>query len=200
MPKDLPVTPEDLFSLELDYMALGHYHNHRIHNKNNQYLSYSGSSEGKRFHETGERFVNILTYENEKLSLEQKPIQTKKMLSETIDLTTISSEQHLLKTIISLGDANHIARIVLKGNADWTVDIKRLEEKTRESFAYLKIIDEVEMMAHISTFQLEKEDTIRGLFIRKMQDKIKKDPERKKIYQTALKEALFYFSKNQNVL
>jgi len=200
MPKDLPCTPEDLFSLELDYMALGHYHNHRVHSKNNQYLSYSGSTEGKRFHETGERFVNILTYDNEKLSLEQKPVQTKKMLSEIIDLTTISSEQHLLSTITSLGDMNHIARIQLTGSVDWTVDIKNLEDKTRTQFAYLKIIDEVEMMSHISTYQLEKEDTIRGLFIRKMQEKIKKDPERKKIYQTALKEALFYFSKNQNVL
>ncbi|HLD74649.1 MAG TPA: DNA repair exonuclease [Bdellovibrionota bacterium] len=200
MPKDLPCTPEDLFSLKLDYMALGHYHNHRIHREDEQYLSYSGSTEGKRFHETGERFVNILTYENEKLSIEQKSIQTKKMLSETIDLTTVSSEQHLLKTIVACGDANHIARIVLKGNADWTLDLKHLEEKAREHFAYLKIIDEVEITSHISTYHLEKEDTIRGLFIRKMQDKIIKDPERKKIYQTALKEALFYFSKNQNVL
>ena len=200
MSKDLPCTTNDLFKLKLDYLALGHYHNHRVYEQEGKFISYCGSPEGKRFHETGERFVNIIHFENNKVTVQKKEVQTKKMESFSIDLTTISDEKHLIQTIQTHGTNETLSKITLLGCCEFTLNMPSLFEKCFPHFAYLKIDDETEVLQSLPIHNIQGENTIRGLFIRMMREKIQKDPEREKIYHAAIKEAMFYFSKDKNVL
>ncbi len=200
MPKDLPCTTEELFKLKLDYLALGHYHNQRLYEKEGQFISYSGSPEGKRFHETGERFVNIINFENNTVTVQKKAVQTKKMESFTVNMTTISDEKHLIQTIQANGKSEILAKITLSGSCDFSLNTLHILEKCHSHFAYLKIEDETEVLQSLPIHNIEKENTIRGLFIRMLREKIQKNPEKEKIYHTALKEAMFYFSKDKNAL
>ncbi|MBI2608618.1 MAG: DNA repair exonuclease [Deltaproteobacteria bacterium] len=200
MAKDLPCDIKELFELKLDYLALGHYHNYRLYEETGCFISYCGSSEGKRFHEIDERFVNIIEFENDKLIVRKHAIQSKKMLSQNIDLTTISDEKHLIQTLNKLGGEDILALITLEGSPDFQIYSDKIHETCKKNFAYLKLKDNVHVLKSLPIELIEKEDTVRGLFVRKLQDKMKKEPEKEKIYEAALKEGLLYFSKDNNVL
>jgi len=200
MAKDLPCDTQELFALNLDYLALGHYHNYRLYEENGRFVSYCGSSEGKRFHEIDERFVNIIEYDSEKLSVRKHAVQSKKMLSQYIDLTTISDEKHLIQTLLELGGEDILALITLEGTPDFHIYIDTIYETCKKNFAYLKLRDNVRVLKSLPIEMIENEDTVRGLFVRKLQEKMKKEPEKEKIYEAALKEGLLYFSKDHNAL
>ncbi|MBI2027298.1 MAG: metallophosphoesterase [Deltaproteobacteria bacterium] len=206
MPKDLPCSTEDLFALGLNFIGLGHYHNYRLYENNNapsgshplQLISYCGSSEGKKFHESDERYVNVLTYDSEKLLIEKHPVQIKKMRDVEIDLLSVTDIQHLKNKIQEISGPDILAKITLKGEIDFPLHLEPLEEECRKDFTYLKLVDETDLYQKYPVHNIEQEKTIRGLYVRKIQEKIKSNPELKDVYERALKETLNYFAKDHN--
>lgn len=197
--KDFPISEADLFSLNLDYCGLGHYHNSIIYRQNGVIkASYTGTPEGKRFRESGPRFVHLLEFhEGKNLELIQIPVNTRTLFEKELDLFTLPPQSSLEKELIPLGGGNKVARIILKGNTDAVLDIEKIHSDVSPHFAYLELVDETSVINSQWIERLEKENTIRGYFVRKMKEKISelKDAEEKEIYLAAFKEVLSTFEK-----
>lgn len=200
--KDFPLNTEDLYSLNLDYCALGHYHNRIIYNQNGVLkASYPGTPEGKRFRESGPRYVHLLEFSDGRVSLTPVAVNTKTLMEKEIDLFTMPSESSLFKEIIKHGGENIIARFILKGVTEDILDIHKVQADCNPYFSYCEIIDETSVIDSQWIKRLETENSIRGFFVRKMKEKIDalESAEEQRIYRDAFKEILNEFQKRQTV-
>ncbi|MBI4040278.1 MAG: DNA repair exonuclease [Deltaproteobacteria bacterium] len=199
--KDFPITEEQIFSLGLDYLALGHYHNALIYEEQGRIrASYPGTPEGKRFKEQGDRFVHWIEISSgaaAKVTLSQVPVNSKTLIDVEVDLSLLSQEEQLLKEIQKKGGASILARLTLRGLWEEVLDIEKIAGACAPYFAYLELIDETTVVDSQWIMRLEQENSIRGFFIRKMKEKIgtMTDPEEQEIYQAAFKEILTEFQK-----
>ena len=77
------------------------------------------------------------------------------------------------------------------------LDIEKLHADLAPYFSYLEINDETSLLESQWLERLEKENTIRGFFVRKMKEKIEllRTPEEQEVYRTAFKEILSEFQK-----
>lgn len=197
--KDFPLTTEDLFNLNLDYCALGHYHNAITYHQHGRIkASYPGTPEGKRFRESGARMVHLIDIsEKGEVQLTPLPVNTKTLLEKEIDLFTLPKNISLIKELSKLRGERIIARIILKGITEDILDIEKIRADCAPYFSYLEIIDETTVMDSHWIKRLEKENTIRGFFTRRMKEKIGSvsDPHEKNIMLSAFKEVLQSFEK-----
>ena len=197
--KDFPFQLEDLAALNLDYCALGHYHNRMVYHHNGKIIaSYPGTPEGKRFREAGPRTVHLLEFdEKNALTLTPVAVNTKTLIEKEIDLFTLPPDISLTKELMSMGGDHILARIILKGVTEDVLDIEKLHADLAPYFAYLEVVDETSLLQSQWLQRLEKENTIRGFFVRKMKEKIDAlhTPEEQEIYRTAFKEILSEFQK-----
>ena len=201
--KDFPLQISDLYALDLDYVALGHYHNRTVYEKEGRiYASYPGTPEGKRFKESGHRYVHLLEIdEMNKISLVPIPVNTKTLIEEPIDLFTVPSEASLSKEILKFGGDEILARIVLKGITEDILDIEKIQADAAPYFVYVEIVDETSVIESAWIQRLESEHSIRGFFVRKMKEKMEAltTEEERRIYKEAFKEIVSEFQKRQTV-
>ena len=197
--KDFPFQLEDLAALHLDYCALGHYHNRAVfHHEGKIIASYPGTPEGKRFKESGSRYIHLLEFdEKNTLTLTPLAVNTKTLIEKEVDLFTLPPDISLTKELISMGGDHILARITLKGVVEDVLDIEKLHADLAPYFSYLEINDETSLLESQWLERLEKENTIRGFFVRKMKEKIEllRTPEEQEVYRTAFKEILSEFQK-----
>ena len=202
--KDFPMTQDELFGLNLDYVALGHYHNPIVYEKNGIVrASYTGTPEGKRFIEAGPRVVHLITIQipafagmTNHVELKPIPVHTKTMLEKEIDLFELAATENTVQKVKELQDPNTLLRLILKGTLEDVLDLSKIQGDLAPYFAYLEIIDETSVIDSQWIQRLEQENTIRGFFVRKMKEKINRieSEEEKEIYKNAFKEILQEFS------
>lgn len=201
--KDFPLSTQDLFGLNLDYCALGHYHNPIIYKQNGHIkASYPGTPEGKRFRESGSRVVHLIEINSlGQVALAPLPVNTKTLIEKEIDLFTLPPHILLTKEILKLGGETILARIIIRGISEDILDIEKIRAEAAPHFAYLEIIDETTLMQSQWIQRLEKENTIRGFFTRKMKEKIDLTTQlhEKETLLTAFKEVLKCFEKKGEV-
>ncbi len=197
--KDFPFKIEDLAALGLDYCALGHYHNRTVYHHNGKIVaSYPGTPEGKRFRESGPRYVHLLEFDDtHTLTLTPLAVNTKTLIEKEVDLFTLPQDISLTKELMSMGGDHILARIILKGIVEDVLDIEKLHADLAPYFSYLEVVDETSLLESQWLGRLEKENTIRGFFVRKMKKKIEllHSPEEQEVYRTAFKEILSEFQK-----
>ena len=197
--KDFPFQLEDLVALDLDYCALGHYHNRAVfHHQGKIVASYPGTPEGKRFRESGPRYVHLLEFDDHHaLTLTPIAVNTKTLIEKEVDLFTLPQDISLTKELISIGGDPILARIILKGMVEDVLDIEKLHADLAPYFSYLELVDETSLLESQWLQRLEKENTIRGFFVRKMKEKIESlhTSEEQEIYRVAFKEILSEFQK-----
>ena len=119
------------------------------------------------------------------------------LIEKEVDLFTLPPDISLTKELISMGGDHILARITLKGVVEDVLDIEKLHADLAPYFSYLEINDETSLLESQWLERLEKENTIRGFFVRKMKEKIEllRTPEEQEVYRTAFKEILSEFQK-----
>jgi exonuclease SbcD len=90
--------PLRLFKDQFDYLALGHIHNYQLLKKENPKAVYPGSPLPFRFGEKNQKFVEIVTIENNQLQSEKKEIPCFRELIQ-IDLHANSWQAELQSSI-----------------------------------------------------------------------------------------------------
>jgi DNA repair exonuclease SbcCD nuclease subunit len=204
--KDFPIDLEELFALGLTYCALGHYHNRIVYTDEGiARASYPGTPEGKRFRESGPRYVNLIEISNNAdLKIAPVAVNTKTVIEKEIDLFTLADPASLVKEMTRWGGEKIIARFILKGTTEDFQDIERLKAEVSPYFSYIEIVDETTVLNSQWIRRLETENTIRGFFVRKMKEKIEqlatspdKQNDEQKIYKEAFKEILSEFQKRE---
>lgn len=188
--KDIPFTTAELAALGLDYIALGHYHNVGCLEEQGRVIAcYPGSPEGKKFGENGERHVLIVEVGEGSAAVERVPVQSRIVDELTVDASLFPEAGALEGELARLGSSDLIARIRLVGTVEDSLDTANLTGRLQGKYAWLELLDETDLYDSDHVKRMEREDSIRGLFIRKVHDRFGKaeSEAERELFRDALK-------------
>jgi len=176
----------------LDYLALGHRHGFsNIKREGETFYAYSGCPEGRGFDELGEKGIIIGEVYKGYNNLKFRAISQRVYELIEVDLTGINSQEEILRLIISSVDENkrveNFYKVILKGEvySELSINIKKLQYRLKEMFYYIKIIDETTVKLDYD--MVKNENSLRGIFLRKVYKKLEEEPENKESLERALK-------------
>lgn len=185
-----PLALSYISSIGFDYCALGHIHKRTIDEKNNIY--YPGSPEPLGFDEPGQHGVIFGQVNKGFKNINFIPTATREYISLDIDISGISVLEDIVKEIkreinqeksmVNLYKINLVGKV-----DDCIVDTTLIEESLKEYFHFLKIEDSTEISYPLE--EMEKEYTLRGIFVKKMNKLMEKASQEDK---EKLKKALNY--------
>ena len=171
-----------------DYVALGHIHKHMIFGDGN--IVYPGSMINTSFKE-GKTGMIIGEFENysivrmntnhqngynvnegTKVKIEHINLYPIKYETLYMNISDISSKEELVAKINYLKiDKNNFYKLILKGKKDFLINEKYILDNIQWN-NILRIEDETEIELDIE--EISKENTLRGIFVRKILEKIAK--------------------------
>ena len=196
--KDIPFSTPELAALGLDYIALGHYHAVACLEEGGRTIAcYPGSPEGKRFGENGPRHVLIVEVGQGKVLVEKVQVQSKIMDELSVDASIFAEPGALEGELVRLASPELIARVRITGTVEEPLDTANLAGRLQGKFAWLELLDETDLYDSDHVKRMEREDSIRGLFIRKIHQRFAQagsDGERE-ILRDALKLVMGRFSR-----
>lgn len=161
-----PVTLQQIADSGIDYIAFGHTHKASgLQHVGRTWYSVSGCPEGRGFDESGEKTVNIVELNGGKCTLREVPVSSRKYETLSVDIT---GREPLLAVQMELPDetVRDIYRIVLTGETDSPVDIRRLCSNLSQYFFELSVSDRTHIRHDI--WERAGDDTLRGLFLARM--------------------------------
>ena len=164
--KDLPVTTAELAALNLDYIALGHYHQFQVIEKDDKTIGcYPGTIESKRFAETGPRYAALVTLADKGLHIEKVDVGQTLVEKHELDVELLPDEESIIEKIISLGGKKKLARITLKGLTSTMLNSEQIQQEAAGAFEYLQLFDETKIAGNADVRSIAGEPTVRGLAV-----------------------------------
>lgn len=187
-----PLTLEEIRNSKLDYLALGHRHGFsNVKREGATFYAYSGCPEGRGFDELGEKGIIIGKVYKGYNNLKFRAISQRVYELIEVDLTGINSQEEILRLIISSVDekkrVKNFYKVILKGEvySDLPINIKKLQYRLKEIFYYIKILDETTVKLDYD--MVRNENSLRGIFLRKVYKKLEEEPDNKESLERALK-------------
>ena len=173
-----PINSSKLKEIGFDYIALGHIHKKTEENKYN--FIYPGSLISFGFDELGEHgMLDVIIEKNNNLSKENKieinfiKLDNRKFEEKNIDISDINSEEELIEKIDSIElDENNFYKIILIGKRNIETNKNEIS-KLKANENILKIKDKTE--SNYNFEQLAMQNNLKGIFVRKMLEKIKNE-------------------------
>ncbi len=202
-----PITLEEIGDSSMDYIALGHRHSFSgINKEKHTYYAYSGNPEGRAFDEKGEKGVILGEISKDIIDLKFIPICKRKYEEIFMDISGVLTyediEEKVLNYIPESERYNNIYKVILLGEVteDFVINLEVLREKISRNFYYITLKDSTEIKLDYES--LCKELSIKGLYARKMIQKINeaKEEEEKQILKDALKTGIQCLSNKELIL
>lgn len=179
-----PISEKMLKDKHFDYVALGHIHKCDYNTKQNQNIVYPGSTVSLGFDELGSHGMIVGDIEKGKLELEFVPLDDKEFVVNEVDVNNILDIDELATIINSIEFSENIYyKISLIGRRDFDIDLYKLNKLVINK-NIIKIKDYTK--SNYDLDKLSKENTLRGLFVREILQKMQENPEDEEILQNAL--------------
>lgn len=193
----------------MDYIALGHIHTASPLEKiGNTYYAYSGCPDGQGFDEAGEKGFYRVTIKNKKATSVFVPSCSRQHIVCDCDITGATSNSAIGVLILNFLKANYgenfadnIYKITLKGTipSDLTVNLGEIAAQVCSNVFFAKLKNKVKHQVYLE--ELAKEQTLRGIFVKKMLERIEKsDASQKAMLENALELTLDAFEGEVNCL
>lgn len=178
-----PITREEIAESGLDYLALGHAHEHDgVHRAGMTAYAYSGCPEGRGFDELGEKGILAGTVERGKAELSFVPFARRRYELLKVDVTGKNAAEALREALPD-ATARDIYRIIFTGETDERgVNLAAVEERFAPDFFKLELRDETRIGGDV--WARAEEDSLRGLFLRRLRaqyDAAREETERARI-------------------
>jgi len=196
------ITKNFITHSRMDYIALGHVHaKTEIGKLGDTYFAYCGCPEGQGFDELDIKGVYLGEIGKGVCNLEFIPISKRCHIFENVDISGISADEIFecilkqLENNYGEGFHNNLYKIELVGTCDFEngVDIADLTARLSDKVYFVKIKDNTTPAIDLET--LSREQSLRGIFVRQMLEKIKQaDEAAAKKYKYALNLGLKAFS------
>lgn len=174
-PEYAPITREEIGRSGFDYVALGHIHKcSGVLCENGVHYAYPGCIEGRGFDETGEKGALFGTVSKGDAQLSFLPLARRKYAAVTLDLTGVGERAEAMELIRAAlrgygGDTR--VRLTLTGATDGAFAIKPEGLDGGGSLpAYVEIADKTLPAPRLT--DIEKENTLRGVFCRRLQARL----------------------------
>jgi DNA repair exonuclease SbcCD nuclease subunit len=190
-----PFTIEEIAGKNIQYCALGHYHQqHRILNPvDDTQAWYSGIPEGRGWDEEGACGYLIGEIENGRVRVEGRFCSQYDLNTLTVNCDTFSTREQILDSILEqrgiLFNPKTILRIQLAGALDPRLDLSltELEERLAGEVLHICWDDKTHPALDFDSIALEK--TLRGRFVRILNERIAEATENER---TVLERARLY--------
>ena len=181
--RDLPFSYEEFSHTGLNYLALGHFHKYLNKEINKEHkLAYSGSIVPRTLDEYGNKYSLVVEIkQNNSVNIEQlqfSKIRAEKRIIDLIKEEIISFDE-LLNFLKKNKDTDLILDLYLEGVLDFPVNEKDLIAILEDFYFFIKITNNAKFIESSLITQLKKEETIRGLFFKKMLEKARAVKEEK---------------------
>lgn len=171
--RDLPVPTSDLASSGLHLVALGHYHNFMEKKFGLTTVVYPGTLEGLKYSESGERAFAVAELGPEGVRIHRTPYPGRQILDETIDLDLLGGAvDRIEERLAGLAGADGIVRVTFTGHAPPGFDPETLARRLAGGFFHLAMEDRTLSLDDRWAERIASESTIRGLFVRRMRERI----------------------------
>jgi DNA repair protein SbcD/Mre11 len=176
-----PLSSDELESLGMDYIALGHFHN-RFGDLNGKHPVYNpGSPEPLGFDEEGSHGVYLVSIVKDHERLERQiafiPTNQRQYRKVVVDITGLRDEEACIQKVKDLTEdipKEDFLSISLEGFLDFTWDTENIK-RAFSDFFYIKIKDA--SLMDLDLEDLEEDQTIKGEFVRRMLSEIRKAKE-----------------------
>ena len=179
-----PISEKMLEDKGFDYVALGHIHKLDYNTKPNQRIVYPGSTVSMGFDELGEHGMIVGNIEKDKIELEFIPIDNKEFVVKEIDVTDTLDLEDLATIINSIEFSENIYyKISLIGRRNFEIDLYKLN-KLLINGNIIKIKDYTKLNYDLE--KISKENTLKGLFVKEILQKMEENPQDEEILQNAL--------------
>ena len=154
-----------------DYVALGHIHKKDYNTEENQKIVYPGSTISLGFDELGEHGMIVGDVEKNKLEIQFVKLDDKQFTKRELNVDNIYSKEELIEKINELEiEENNYVEIILIGNRNFEINKYDLIRYILNN-NIIKIKDNTKIAYDLE--KLENENTLKGLFIKEMNKKIK---------------------------
>ena len=154
-----------------DYVALGHIHKKDYNTEENQKIVYPGSTISLGFDELGEHGMIVGELEKNKLEIQFVKLDDKQFTKRELNVDNIYSKEELIEKINELKiEENNYVEIILKGNRNFEINKYDLIKYILNN-NIIKIKNNTKIAYDLE--KLENENTLKGLFIKEMNKKIK---------------------------
>lgn len=154
-----------------DYVALGHIHKKDYNTEENQKIVYPGSTISLGFDELGEHGMIVGDVEKNKLEIQFVKLDDKQFTKRELNVDNIYSKEELIEKINELRiEENNYVEIILIGNRNFEINKYDLIRYILNN-NIIKIKDNTKIAYDLE--KLENENTLKGLFIKEMNKKIK---------------------------
>lgn len=187
-------TSEELSDLNMDYIALGHFHNRKDNIGQKGIIYNAGSPEPLGFDEEGEHGIFIGTISKELLDVKHINISRRHYRSVSVNIEDIKSNEDAADKIqLLLGDVplqNTLLAVVLKGciKGEFNLDIAKIKGLLEESLFYVSVEDRT--IPAYDYEELKNEPGLKGLYVRKLMEMVDKAKSEKEKY--LLMKSLYY--------
>lgn len=194
-----PIHEKELVGYPFDYVALGHIHKPSLallDNKKKTRVCYPGSPEALSWKETGERFVVYGTLTDKGVAVEWIPVHSRAYERINCDISDCESREKILQLVkdkLRSYDRKNCFQIVLQGRYPTYLELNReifwLYEQIKElDVFHFSFINEGTPDFDLSFYSQQK--GVVGLFVRKMEERMQCNPEKKAEYELALYKGL----------
>ena len=154
-----------------DYVALGHIHKKDYNVEENQKIVYPGSTISLGFDELGEHGMIVGDLEKNKLEIQFVKLDDKQFTKRELNVDNIYSKEELIEKINELKiEENNYVEIILIGNRNFEINKYDLIKYILNN-NIIKIKNDTKIAYDLE--KLENENTLKGLFIKEMNKKLK---------------------------
>lgn len=179
-----PISEKMLNEKGFDYVALGHIHRLDYNSKENQNIVYPGSTVSLGFDELGEHGMIVGNIEKGNLELKFIPLDNKEFVIREIDVTDMLDLDELATTLNNMMFAeNTYYKISLIGRRNFDIDLFKLNKLLLCS-NIIKIKDYTKINYDLE--KISKENTLKGLFVKEIMEKMNNNPEDQEVLENAL--------------
>ncbi|MGC1122300.1 MAG: DNA repair exonuclease [Candidatus Methanofastidiosia archaeon] len=189
--QDLHIEERDIAHSNLDYVALGHFHNLKQVQCGKTLAVYPGSLEGKDFSESGDRYMVVVDFRGKSPFITPLAVNTRTVKTIDINLEDqpLGSVSDVVDYIVrTYRDPTSIVSLNFQGRCQFPLDPEYMRQALGDQFFYLQLKDSTTVVDSNIVSSWKEERTIRGMFVSTLLRKIAQaEGEEKTILEEALK-------------
>ncbi len=193
--RGLPLSSQLLAEAGYDYVALGHFHSPQQKQSGQTTMAYAGAIASKGYNDIGCGQLTLVTLQPGAVSVDRVPWQNVNHQVIQVDISQFADMEELAASIVSLADPELLLQVELQGAAHFLLDAEALSGRLARYFYHLELVDATVHLAAGLQERWAQEQTIRGLFVRRMQEQAQRaSTEREnKVADLALRRGLAAF-------
>lgn len=170
-PDDLPFDEGQLASFDMDYVALGHYHNLRVFREGERVVgAYPGSLEGRDWTECGPRHALLVEWDDPQVPPRVTPVavHTRLLEEREVDASGLAETAEIAAAVREACEPGPLWSVTLVGEPETVVRRRDVEAELAPAYDHVRVRDATTLARSRLLAERIEEETVRGEFFRRL--------------------------------